>query len=112
MSGVRRLGADVEDAAARYLLAKGYTLVARRVKTRSGEIDIVALDGEVLVCVEVKFRARGAPELAVDDRKTARFHAAVEEYLAKAGGPDRPVRYDLIAVSPDELRHHEDAFRG
>lgn len=114
MPNLRRVGASAEDQAAEYLLGLGYTIVTRRFKSSRGEIDIVALDGETLVFVEVKFR-RGAdapPEAEVGTAKVSSLSAAVDEYLSKAGVPDAPCRYDLIAVTPTELRHHIDAFRG
>jgi len=94
-------------------LELGYTLVTRRFKSSRGEIDIVAYDGDVLVFVEVKFR-RGAgavPEEAVDDRKVKFLSAAVDEYVYKFEIGECPIRFDLIAVTPEELRHHVDAFR-
>lgn len=108
----RAEGAAHEDRAAQYLLGLGYTLVTRRFRASGGEVDIVALDGETLVFVEVKFRARGAPEEALDWTKVGRFESAAEAYLAKFESHDRPVRYDLIAVMPDDIRHHKGAFRG
>ncbi len=112
--GLRRLGSEGEDRAAAYLLDKGYTVVARRVKTRSGEIDLVALDGEVLVLVEVKLRRTDyqKPEEAVGPTKVRRFDRAAAEYLHSVGGPERAVRYDLIAIDRDGLRHYENAFLG
>jgi putative endonuclease len=111
---LRRIGSEAEDRAADYLLTKGYTVVARRVKMRSGEIDIVALDGEVLVLVEVKCRRTDfqTPEEAVDRRKATRFDKAAGEYVLAAGTGDRVVRYDLIAIDNEGLRHHADAFAG
>ena len=113
MSNLRRVGAEAEDRAAEYLLGLGYTIVTRRFKSSRGEIDIVALDGDVLVLVEVKYRRdrEAIPEEAVDDKKVAHFSRAAEEYIYKAGLSECDVRFDLIAVTPDELRHHIDAFR-
>jgi len=99
-----------EDRAADYLLGLGYTLVTRRFKASGGEIDIVAMDGDTLVFVEVKFRARGAPEEAVGHVKALRLGDAVDAYLAKTGAYASPTRFDLIAVTPDDLRHHIGAF--
>ena len=114
MPNLRQLGAEAEDRAATYLLGLGYTLVTRRFKAAHGEIDIVALDGETLVIVEVKWirgRLRLA-EAAIDERKMTHLSQAVDEYLAKTGEHDRAVRYDIIAIDPTGLRHHIDAFRG
>jgi len=106
----RAQGSEHEDRAADYLLSEGYTIVTRRFKAGGGEIDIVAMDGDVLVFVEVKFRQRGAPETAVGYTKVQRFNDAVGVYLQKTGSHKSLVRYDLIAVTPTELRHHKGAF--
>lgn len=105
----RRKGSDAEDQAADYLLAKGYTLIGRRVTTRSGEIDVVALDGETLVAVEVRQRSRGRPELSVDPRKYARMLRALEELAREFGADERLRRIDFIAIDGDGLRHYENA---
>lgn len=111
MPNLRRVGAEAEDRAAAYLLGLGYTVVTRRFKSRRGEIDIIAYDGETLVFVEVKFSERFLPELQVDDRKVAHFSDACTEYLHKSGIPNTHCRFDIIAVTPSELRHHKAAFR-
>ncbi len=54
----RRVGVLTEDQAAGFLETQGYTIVARNVAARGGELDIVALDGKVLCFVEVRARAR------------------------------------------------------
>ena len=113
MSNLRRVGAEAEDQAADFLLSLGYTIVTRRFKSSRGEIDIIALDGETLVFVEVKFRRTpgAVPEEAVDEKKIAHFAKAADEYLHKSEMHDTPVRFDMIAVTPDDFRHHIDAFR-
>jgi len=105
-------GTEAEDQAAKFLLSLGYTLITRRFKTRHGEIDIVALDGETIVFVEVKYRSGGlvSPEESVTDLKSSRFQAAVEEYFSKADQPEMPARYDLIAIDQTGLRHHKNAI--
>lgn len=113
MSNLRRVGAEAEDRAAEYLLGLGYTIVTRRFKSTRGEIDIVAYDGPTLVFVEVKSRRRAGavPEEGVTEKKAAHLSAAVAEYLYKSGAPDVPCRFDIIAITPDELRHHIGSFR-
>ena len=113
MPNLRRIGASAEDKAADYLLGLGYTIVTRRFKSTRGEIDIIAYDGDVLVFVEVKMRRSDtfAPEEQVTDTKVRHFSVAVDEYLRKFGVPQAHCRFDLIAVTPSELRHHKDAFR-
>ncbi len=102
----RTVGTEHEDRVADYLLSAGYTIVTRRFKVAGGEIDIVAMDGDTLVFVEVKFRSRSAPEDAVDTTKQARFDSAVSAYLQKTGSNQAKCRYDLVAVTPTEIRHH------
>jgi putative endonuclease len=113
MPNLRRIGATAEDKAADYLLGLGYTIVTRRFKSSRGEIDIVALDGEVLVFVEVKMRnnLKYAPEEQVTASKVRYFCAAVEDYLQKAEMQKATCRFDIVAVTSNELRHHKDAFR-
>ncbi len=108
-----RKGVQAEDTAAEFLADLGYTVVTRRFKTRHGELDIVALDGDTLVIVEVKERrAPGwVPEEGLDRQKAASLSAATEEYLQKMGETDRIVRFDLVALDARGLRHHIDAFR-
>jgi putative endonuclease len=96
-----------------WLLSKGYTIVTRRYQSKHGEIDIIAMDDDVLVFIEVKYRRSGelAPEAAVDDTKIQRMSATAELYANAMGVEDRPSRFDVIGVTPHEIRHHIDAFR-
>lgn len=113
MPNLRVVGRQAEDVAADYLLGLGYTLVTRRFKASRGELDLIALDGDVLVVVEVKERrAPGfSPEEGVTEAKVKNISDALTEYLNKMGEPEREVRFDLIAIDRDGLRHHIDAFR-
>lgn len=113
MSGVRRLGADAEDAAAAYLLGLGYTLITRRYRASRGEIDLIALDAETLVFVEVKMRGRGiaAAHEAVDAAKRARITEAAEEYLDRVHDRRHAARFDVIVIDGTQLIHEADAFR-
>ncbi len=120
------LGRLGEDLAAAYLTAQGYTVIARNWRTRTGEIDIVARDGEWLVFVEVRTRRLrrrdavpilGAPEDSVTPRKQMRLAAMVEAYLFEMPF-DGPKRIDVIAleVAADgsvlRLNHLRDAVGG
>ncbi|MFN3684854.1 MAG: YraN family protein [Fimbriimonadaceae bacterium] len=104
----RAVGARGEALAAEHLRALGYTIVTRNFRSRRGEIDLVALDGDLLVFVEVKLRASTAhrPEEAVDGVKTRRLLAAAEDYLAQIGEPNRRTRFDLVAIDPEGVRHY------
>jgi putative endonuclease len=112
MPGARRIGLEVEDRVARFLQDKGYTILTRRYKGAKGEIDLVALDGETIVFVEVKFSStlKFLPEEAINKKKLERMMATGAQYLAAYEGPDRNVRYDLVAIDPNGIRHLEEAF--
>src|SRR5690242_1946193 len=92
-----------EDLAHRHLRRHGCTVVSRNYRTRSGsgEIDVVAWEGEKLVFVEVKTRASaefGAPECAVDEEKRDRVMRAARDYARRARVPWENVRFDIVSV--------------
>ncbi|MGV3615663.1 MAG: YraN family protein [Fimbriimonas sp.] len=113
MPNLRELGRAAEDAAATYLIGQGYTIVTRRYTARHGEIDLVALDGDLLVFVEVKRRdAPGyVPEESIGAAKRRALAQAGRQYLAEVAlEPEREARFDLIAIDRAGLRHHRDIF--
>lgn len=94
-------GADGERAAAAFLERQGYRILARNYRTRLGEIDLVAEDGQVLVFVEVKQRADdrfGGPGEAVTVTKQARIARLARQYLAGRRLPERPCRFDVVMI--------------
>ncbi|HET7036703.1 MAG TPA: YraN family protein [Thermomicrobiaceae bacterium] len=115
------LGDAGERLAERLLVKKGYTILERQWRVRTGEIDLVALDGDLLVFCEVKTRrgaARGAAEEAVDPAKAARLLALGEDYVE--AHPEHAARFwrvDLLAITlgPDgrvaRVSHIEDAIQ-
>ncbi|MDD5727500.1 MAG: YraN family protein [Victivallales bacterium] len=117
-----RLGAKGEKIASRLLRQKNYSILCRNFKVKSGEIDLVARDGETLVFVEVKTRhartntrhyLRPAENLSA--RQKERIYRAAQSYLAAIGNPAVTYRFDLVEVilSPFELqalRHWENNF--
>ena len=113
MPSVRRLGADAEDRAAAMLIESGYTIIKRGYKGVRGEIDILALHGDVLVVVEVKERTKPGyrPEDSVTSSKARRLAAAARQYLQSVDELDREIRFDLICYDTQGIRHHVDAFR-
>lgn len=113
MPNLRELGRAAEDAAAHYLLGLGYTIVTRRYKARHGEIDLIALDGDLLVFVEVK--QRSAPGYRPEDsigpaKRKALVNAAHQYRLEVAEDLEREIRFDLIAIDRDGLRHRIGMF--
>ena len=94
-----------EDLAVEELERRGYAIVARRYRTRYGEIDIVAEEGGTLVFVEVKTRATeefGTAAEAVTRRKQRKLIAMATDYLARTGEFNRPCRFDVVAIDKVE----------
>jgi putative endonuclease len=92
-----------EELAARHLQAAGLTLLDRNWRCRSGELDIVAADGDAIVFVEVKTRSGngfGTPAEAVTARKLARLRRLAAQWLAEQPDGRRwaDVRFDVVAV--------------
>jgi putative endonuclease len=108
-------GVDTEAAACAALVADGWTMRATRLRTASGEIDIVAEKDGLLAIVEVKARPLlSDAAAALTARQRARLFAAAEIVLAEhqdwgANG----VRFDVIVVdAAGAVRRIADAFRG
>jgi putative endonuclease len=111
----RKDGRLSEFTAAFFLMATGWRILAFRLKTPQGEIDILAKRGGVLAVVEVKRRATIEAALeAVTHHQRQRLRAAAANLAANRPGlADLAVRLDLIALAPGRLpRHIADAWAG
>lgn len=96
------LGKAGEDLACEELRRRGYAILDRRYRTRSGELDIVARDGLTLVFVEVKTRASqrfGSPVEAVTPAKCRQVAAMAADYLARRRPAARACRFDVVAIT-------------
>jgi putative endonuclease len=115
-----RTGAWGEKQAARMLRKKRYRILGKRVRVGAREeIDLVARDGDVLVFVEVKTRARedfGRPADAVDRKKRQMLSKAAVHYLKRLRYPPVYFRFDVVEVIGNEgegqprVHHIENAF--
>ena len=104
------LGAAGERAAERYLRRAGYRVIARNVRVRVGEADLVCLDRDrkTIVIVEVKARRRGSadhpasesivPEAAITDHKQRKLREIMRSLVKLNKWDDRPVRIDVVAI--------------
>lgn len=97
----RRTGEIGENIAVRLLQAKGYTILVRNFRSRRNEIDIIALDGAILVFVEVKTRRRlrqgePPPLRAAQKRRITR---AARNYLRFFDMPTVACRFDFIEIT-------------
>ncbi len=96
-----------ESLAAWFLRFKGWRIVARRVKTPRGEIDLVARRGKVVAFVEVKWRQRDADlDLALDDYRMRRVRAAVEAAAHRYARAGDVVRIDAVLLAPGRFPRH------
>ncbi|NBC36287.1 YraN family protein [Novosphingobium sp. FSY-8] len=107
-----RIAADAhgrrgEGEAAAYLTELGWQIIAQRVKTPRGEVDIVARDGACIVCVEVKWRADPAALAdAIDQRRLTRVARAAEIIFAKHGQTNDDIRVDVVLLAPGVAPRH------
>ena len=109
----RKNGAQGEVAARAYLEKQGAKILEMNWRRPTGEIDIIARLGRTLLFVEVKRRATlryGRPAEAVDRAKQAHILRTAALYVQENGLEDMPLRFDVIEILPDELRHIEAAF--
>ena len=102
----RDVGTFYEDIAAEYIRNNGGKIIKRNFRSRQGEIDIIARDGEYLCFVEVKYRAGdkyGDALEAVGSAKQRTVCKVSKVYIRMNGGDfDTPMRYDVIAVNASE----------
>lgn len=110
----RQIGTSYEIKAEEYLMQKGYKILERNFRNRSGEIDIIAKDKEYFCFIEVKYRTTsefGNPLEAVDFRKQNQIRKVALYYLMKNRlSEGTPCRFDVIAFEGEKMTHIENAF--
>lgn len=116
----RARGDAAEELAAAYLAARGLTILARNVRCKGGELDLVCLDGEVLALIEVRQRSSAGFGGALASVTAAKRRKIVRDarHLLRttAAWRNRPMRFDVIGFEgpPDgayEIAWIRDAFR-
>ena len=96
-----------ESLAAWYLRLKGWRILARRVKTPRGEIDLIARRGTVVAFVEVKWRASAAElDHAIDAYRLRRVLAAAEAVGHRYAGSGDQQRIDVVLLAPGRFPRH------
>ncbi|RUS46505.1 YraN family protein [Cohnella sp. AR92] len=117
----RATGRAAEEAAALHLEQRGYVIAARNWRCRTGELDLIATDGDVLVIVEVRSRRSSSARFgtaieAINPRKCAQVRSTALVYLSHTRRESAKVRFDVIAITfaleggIEELKHIEGAF--
>jgi len=95
------LGKKGETLASNFLKENGYTILTRNYRRRSGEIDIIAMEGDYLVFIEVKTRtgtSHGHPLEAITLRKQRQISKVAQCYLAEKNLFDTAARFDVVSI--------------
>ena len=104
----------MELRALEYLQEQGLVLLARNVRYRAGELDLVMRDGPVITFVEVRFRAHSTYGTAADSvglTKQIRVRRAAALWLqARQFGREPACRFDVVAIDGEVLRWIPNAF--
>ncbi len=106
--GNRLFGNRGERVAARFLKKLGYKILVRQARSKVGEIDLIARDGETIVFVEVKTRsshATGHPSEAVGYQKQKQLTRAALFWLKERNLLDHRCRFDVIAITWQDGQH-------
>ncbi|MCL2007023.1 MAG: YraN family protein [Treponema sp.] len=107
-------GEPGEAIAASFLEENGIKILQRNFRSRTGEIDIIALDGETIVFIEVKsYSSLGIESLeyAVDAKKQRKIIETSKYFLSfHREYKYMAIRYDVIFISPDGINHLASAF--
>lgn len=110
----RHIGSTYEENAAGYLQKQGYRILERNYRNRFGEIDLIAMDGDYLVFVEVKYRSTsgcGLPLEAVDHKKQKKILSVARYYMLTHGYPENVnCRFDVVSIMGNEISLISNAF--
>ena len=96
------IGALGEEAAVKALKKQKYKIIERNYRTKMGEIDIIAKDGEYTVFVEVRLRKSndfGSPADTIDERKQHKIIKTAQLYAVEKGIYDTPMRFDAVLIN-------------
>ncbi|MFN3945703.1 MAG: YraN family protein [Allosphingosinicella sp.] len=109
-----RGGRRAEARAALWLRLKGWRILAARVRTPVGEVDLIARRGRTLAFVEVKARASAdEAAAALDDWRLRRVAAAAEALAPRFARPGDDIRIDAVFIVPRRWpRHVENVWMG
>ena len=106
-------GRKGERIACRFLMKQGFDILARRFRSRSGELDIIAYEGDTLVFIEVKTRSSaefGEPWEFVDWQKQQILRRTAENFIADHDLGQYAYRFDIVSVLGTEATLFRNAF--
>ncbi|WP_108790742.1 YraN family protein [Erythrobacter sp. Alg231-14] len=102
-----RKGREAEAQAAQWMMQQGWQLVAERVKTKGGEIDLIMRKAGMVAFIEVKWRKRAADlATAIDERRLSRVAAAVEMVAHEYANDGEDLRIDVLLLAPGTNPRH------
>jgi putative endonuclease len=109
-----RGGRRAEAVAALWLQLKGWSVLARRVRTPVGEVDLIARRGRTVAFIEVKARATAAEAaLSLDQSRLRRVAAAANALAPRFVRHGDDMRIDAMFITPWRLpRHLENVWHG
>ena len=106
-------GRKGERIACRFLLKQGFDILARRYRSRSGELDIIAYEGDTLVFIEVKTQSSaefGEPWAFVDWQKQQTLRRTAEDFIAEHDLCQYAYRFDIVSVLGKNATLFRNAF--
>ena len=117
------IGALGEEAAVKALVKRGYKIIERNYRSKMGEIDIIARDGDYTCFIEVRLRKNnkfGSPADTIDEKKRHRIINTAKLYAVSKKKYDTPMRFDAVVINADadkdklknaDIQIIKDAFR-
>ncbi len=114
MKNNRELGTKFELKAIEYLKKEGYKILNHQFRCKSGEIDVICTQNNVIIFVEVKYRKdikNGYPREAVNYKKQIKIRRVAEFYILKNNINNKDFRFDVIEiVGENGIEHIQNAF--
>ena len=107
-------GEDAEEKALQFLLSEGLSAVSRNYRCKQGEIDLIMRHDKALVIVEVRYRKNakfGSALETITVKKQSRIIAATCHYLKVHKLTDQALRFDVVAMTGDDLNWVQNAFQ-
>lgn len=97
----QQYGKQGETIATHFLKRQGYTIIQRNYRAKTGEIDIIAKDGDVFVFVEVKSRltdSYGSPKASITRNKQKKITRTAMYYMKEAQQSGAAARFDVVVL--------------
>ena len=107
------IGMKGQRIAEEYLIKQDIKIISHNYRTKYGEIDLIALDGEYIVFIEVKYRSSlkyGSPAESVGFYKQQKIIKTAQYYLCEYEQYNKYIRFDIIEILGKSINHIKNAF--